>query len=219
MWIQEYREREKLELWQFQQRVNEFSKESSVPLQGIVSERLIHTLETINTVTNPHIANIIAVLCGATPEQRDMIVSEPHKGKWKPTNKDKMLASKINSKPFIKGVDYHRYNKRIMYSSNTPWLESYAIEQPISSKKAVVKIDMNGNTLDRYETMSETADANNTTRDVIRTRCNRSIKREFGIFKTKLGKTDFKYTFRYANEWDKMTQQEKIKDVRRTLED
>jgi hypothetical protein len=81
MWITDYREREGLELYQLQQRVNSFIHKMSNPIEATISGELIHMLEVDkNAVTHPRIANAIAIMCDATQEQRDMIVADVQQG-------------------------------------------------------------------------------------------------------------------------------------------
>ena len=84
MWIQDYREREGLELYELQERINIHGKEMNPPLYGMVSTKLIHLLErSKNPITHPHIASAIADVCGATPEQYDEIVAEQYRGYYR----------------------------------------------------------------------------------------------------------------------------------------
>ena len=63
--------------------LDEFAREvnKSAELVCTITDQLIHILE-IGGVTHPRIANAIAEYCGATAEQRDMIVNEMHKGEY-----------------------------------------------------------------------------------------------------------------------------------------
>lgn len=82
MWIEDYRRRNGLELYELAELVNKHRREKGIAY-GIVSDKLLHMLERDkNAVTHPLLANAIAEVCGATPKQRDMIVADIHKGTW-----------------------------------------------------------------------------------------------------------------------------------------
>ncbi len=207
MWITDYRESKELELWQFQQQVNEYGKKMENPLCGTVSGHLIHMLEVDkNAVTHPRIADVIAILCGATSKQRDMIVDKKHWNTFDPSSVNQELLDEINNKPFIKGVDYHKTSKPKSERKDTS-----------NNKCAVVKLDMSGNTIERYDSITGAAEAENMGYDAVKSRCKRLVKKELGVFKQKNGSvSEFKYTFRFANEWDKMTREQKLEDVKRS---
>lgn len=219
MWITDYRENAGLELWQFQQRVNMYGKKLENPFQGVISERLIHMLEVDeNAVTHPRIADAIAVLCGATSEQRDMIVADIHKGQYSPTNEEIMLAKKINQTVFIKGVDYHSTvsKKRKIVNKPKPKLPPTIKINPNQYSMAVVKVDYHGNVVKRYPSMSEAARCEKTHRTCIKARCVRELHKEFGVFMNQKIKVNHEYTFRYADEWDTMDTEQRIADINRT---
>lgn len=213
MWIQEYREREKLELWQFQQRVNEYGKRLKEPFYGTISAQLIHMLEVDkNAVTHPRIANAIATLCEATPEQRDMIVAEQHRGEWNgPTQNEFRIAEIVNAKIFVKGIDYHK----TVTVSGTPEKQKPYIP---NTTKPVVKIDVLGNVVKRYDGAKQASLHEPVEKAAIKRRCQRYVKKEFVRYFNDQGSVPNKYTFRYADEWDKMTEDEKAADMKRALE-
>ena len=213
MWIQEYREREKLELWQFQQRVNEYGKRLKEPFYGTISAQLIHMLEVDkNAVTHPRIANAIATLCEATPNQRDLIVAEPHKGNWNgPTQNESRIAEIVNAKIFVKGIDYHK----TVTVSGTPEKQKPYIP---NTTKPVVKIDVLGNVVKRYDGAKQASLHEPVEKGAIKRRCQRYVKKEFVRYFNGQGSCPKKYTFRYADEWDKMTEDERAADMKRALE-
>lgn len=216
MWIQEYREREKLELWQFQQRVNTYGQNIEKPFFGIISADLIHMLEVDkNAVTHPRIADAIATLCEATPEQRDMIVAECHKGEWNgPTDDELEIARKVNLKVFVKGIDYHT----ITTISGTPSVEPERQKlSTISNIRPVVKIDILGNVVKRYSGAKQASEFERLERSAIKSRCQRKVKKEFARYGIEQESPLDKCTFRYADEWDVMTREEKIADINRSL--
>lgn len=217
MWIQEYREREKLELWQFQQRVNEYRRHLKEPAYGTVSAELIHMLEVDkNAVTHPKIANAIAVLCEATPKQRDMIVAERHRGKWKgPTAEELRMAKIINTTLFANGIDFCRASA-IVVEQNT---EKKKRRMPSANiVRPVVKVDILGNVVERYSGAKQASEFEQLKRSSIKTRCQRRVKNEFARYGIEKESNSEKFTFRYADEWDTMTREEKIADIQRSLE-
>ena len=86
MWIEAYREREGLERDELARRANKYRYEKGEdPLCGYISDTLIWILETRrNAITHPVLADAIAAVCGATAEQRDMIVAKHNRGTWEP---------------------------------------------------------------------------------------------------------------------------------------
>ena len=83
MWIEEYRKQNGLELDEFARLVNIAGRRMRPPLEGTVSDTLIHLLEHMKVPrTHPRIADAIAAVCHATQEHRDSIVDPRHKGTW-----------------------------------------------------------------------------------------------------------------------------------------
>lgn len=133
MWIEDFRIKNGLELDEFTRRVNMHARKVNPPLESGVSDTLIHMLERQkNAVTHPRIANIIADVCGATAEQRDMIVAEIHRGQWnpvvtKPNFNDLKLHGQNGSKAVVKidrrgnAVDY--YESVVDAARRTPQTE------------------------------------------------------------------------------------------------
>ena len=149
-WIAEYRQREGLALDEFMLRVNMHRRNVEPVLEAVISDSLIHYLERgKNAITHPRIANLIAEVCGATAEQRDMIVDEKHRGTWSPEEtitvirREQSEASKHNG------------------------------------SKAVVKVDRHGNTLDWYESVAEAVRKQTMNDSAIRARCKRKVQSEF----------------------------------------
>ena len=174
MWIEEYRNREGLELYELAEKVNKYRREYDPFSCGIVSDQLLHILErSRNAVTHPRIANAIAEVCGATPEQRDMIVHKIHRGTWEPT----------------------RPGER----------EKVDVSKPKIGYKPVVKVDRYGNIIDRYESLTDAVRYEAHRENSIRDRCKRRIDQEFT--------PQTPYTYRYADEWDNMTDEERLRDV------
>ena len=94
MWIEDYRREHNLELDEFARLVNAVGREIHSPWYGTVTDELVYTLETRkNAKTHPHFADAIAVVCKATPEQRDSIVAEKHRG-WEPPKKNFSWSSR-----------------------------------------------------------------------------------------------------------------------------
>lgn len=178
MWIDEYREKNGLELDDFARRVNWVGRKMNPPLWGTVSDTLIHFLERSSSPrTHPRIADAIATACHATPEQRDTIVDKEHRGTWK---MQQLFTTTMT--PVEKNVNTHKPG----------------YERPI------VKIDVQGRVVARYTSLTAAENCEDLGRDSIRVRCKREVKSEFN------GR---KYTFRFAEEWDKMTNEQKLEDL------
>ena len=151
MWIQEYREAHGMELDDFARAVNRHGRGMTPRLICTVTDELIHLLE-IGGVTHPKIANAIAECCGATVEQRDMIVSQSHKGEWEPRQKA-------------------QYARRGGFNYNNC----------ASGAKPVVKVDRHGNVVAAYESLVEASRHEQMNEDNIRKRCKRRLKQEITL--------------------------------------
>lgn len=184
MWIEDYRKQKGIELDEFARLVNIAGRRMKPPLEGVVSDTLIHTLERMRTPrTHPRIADAIATVCGATQEQRDSIVDARHKGTWEK----------------ISFVD--TWHKAVKEEENG---------HKIGYEKPVVKVNSNGKILARYGSLTAAENNGSMSLDAIRTRCRHGIKNEFV-------KQDF--TYRFADEWDKMTQLQRLQDLGIEVED
>lgn len=83
MWIEEFRNKNNLDRYEFARLLRRLGARMRPGRPIECSETLIWILERMkHAVTHPNIANLIAAACGATAEQRDMIVAEKWRGKW-----------------------------------------------------------------------------------------------------------------------------------------
>ena len=148
--------------------LDEFAREvnKSAELVCTITDNLIHILE-IGGITHPRIADARAKYCGATAEQRDLIVHDDHKGEY--------------------------VQERVWFNNAT------------NGAKAVVKVNLQGNVLEVYESVVETARHEQVNEDTIRKHCKRRIKQDMTLQRP--------FTFRYKAEWDKMTREEQLKDI------
>lgn len=152
MWIEDYRLANGLELDEFARRVNIVGRKMNPPLEGTVSDTLIHILERSREPrTNPRIANAIAMVCGATAEQRDSIVAEKHRGKWEPVK------------------DVFAWGDWVFGKQTRPPLNDHS----------VVMVDLQGRVLHRYESAKSAAKHSDISADSILNRCNHRMKNEF----------------------------------------
>ena len=152
VWIQEYRTAIGMELDEFARAVNAYGRRMNPPLVCTISDTLIHMLERVkNCVTHPNIANAIAGYCGATQEQRDMIVAPIHKGTWS-------------------------LNRFIRNADNDDGETSKLIP---NGSRAVYKISMSGEVLAEYYSIAEAARNEKPNEDNIRNRCKRRSQVDF----------------------------------------
>ena len=225
MWIKEYRDREGLELWQLQQRVNDFARNMFNPIKACISGELIHMLEVDeNAVTHPRIANVIATICNASTYQRDMIVHKKHRGLWNgPTDEDMELADSIRKKWDIiddENGDKKKRDIKDYMAVMQDEQEKKKRRKPKSNARAVVKLDRYGNIHARYQSIGQACEAEGVNKGVIQTRCYRRIRKEFGVneYDRHHGKLPaMEYTYRFANEWDSMSTGQKMLDIQRTI--
>lgn len=184
MWITEFREANGMSLQDFGAIMRHRCRRAK--LAGRISDGLIERLETEKGfVTHPHFANLIAEACGATARQRDAIVPEKYRGKWKP-------GGKIATAGEVK--------------RENPWRALPAVPRPRppeaeepgkehrggSEKRPVVQLDRNGKVLAQFDSLKDAAKATGLSTSAIAERCMRRLKgnefRRYG------------YTFRFRDE-------------------
>ena len=152
MWIEDYRTANGMELDEFARAVNKYGHTEATPtLICTITDTLVHLLE-IGSITHPRIANVIAEFCGASAEQRDMIVHKDHHGEWQP-NQPVALAN--------------------------PCAVRFNNSQ--SGAKPVVKINISGNVVAAYESVVEAARHEDVNEHNIRSRCKRRAKHELTV--------------------------------------
>ena len=150
MWIRDWREAHGMELDDFARAVNRYGHERMKPrLTCYITDYLVHMIE-VGAITHPRIANAIAEYCGATAEQRDMLVNEEHRGEWKP------------------GQHEVRYVKKSASRFNNCQ----------NGAKPVVKVDVNGEVIASYESLNAASRYERLCEDNIRDRCKRRARRE-----------------------------------------
>ena len=200
MWIREYREHMGLELFEFARIVNMYRRYAQLQMNGIISDKLIHMLEVDEmAITHPVLANAIATVCGATQEQRNGIVAPYNKCDW-------ICPSDAETKRLIDRAFYmvmRRMPDEEKSDEGTNEGPSLAFK-----KRPVLKLDRMGNTLESYNSVQSAAIANKLSTKWVRNRCRKTIKDKRFIFTE-----DRNYTFRYADEWDEMSQAERLADI------
>lgn len=206
MWLREYRESAKLELDEFARVVNTYRRLAKMPVNGIVSNTLVHILEVDDrTVTHPNLANAIAAVCGATPEQRDSIVAEEYRGTWTPGANDKQLVNKAIWK--VTGKIPSDMDVSMMVKQTANKQTNYMANHSCIQFRTIAKVDMYGHIIETYDTVKKASIANNIGEKFIRNRCKRNVK------DTPPSGIKPMFTFRYLDEWDKMTREQRLADL------
>ena len=95
--------------------------------------------------------------------------------------------------------DPSKYNRIASASQNTTAKRSTA-----HGERSVVKIDRNGMVVRRYPSLAMAERYEDMTCESIRARCRRRVGGEL---------ERWAYTYRYADEWDKMSRAERLKDL------
>ena len=193
-WVQEYRQSIGMSRGQFARAITR-------QLGGcgdnriVVPEKLIYMLEEWpKCYTHPKLANMIAAACGATPEQRDMIVNRVHRGKWR-------------------GVD----GPRVAMELPPTRLPIRAKAQPVAgdkyahNNKQVVVLDRAGREVKRCASGREAAEFMGLSSTTVYSRCAHATPLEFTTVGTP-------YTCRYAQEWDALTPSARAASIRRALQ-
>lgn len=186
MWLTDFRAQFGLELETLGYYIRKEGLKSHPPLR--VSDELLYMLENFgNFRTVPKLADLIAEVCGATAEQRDQLVLEKHRGTWKP--------KEGAGKPWLKAAVTPK-------GSNTK-----GPARAETDARAVVKVNRYATELARYRTGHDAAVQNCVTENQVTRRCHHRYQSD-----------EFKlagYTFRFAREWDAMTEAQRRADVAR----
>ena len=172
------------------------------------SGKLIDILE-YGGITHPNIAAVITMVCGGTAEDFDSIVHEDYRGKWKPGQK-LMFESRYNDIPdefTILTAEQKAKREEEKRTEKTEVKPPKAVEKYFI--KPVVKIGRDGTEEMRFASMSEAAAHANVGLITVSLRCNKKISDKTDEFKAA------KCTWRFANEWDAMTEEQRAKEVKR----
>lgn len=163
---------------------------------GQVSRLLIEKLEhrVGNGFTHPHFADAIAAVCGATAKQRDMIVAERHRGTWRMTEAAQKRAER--AKEIAVKAHPWRALPAVRQVDGKPAVQHYV--------RAVVKINRDGDVLKRYFSVMDAAVFNYCSDESVRARCQMKVKQEWSRGNV---------SYRYADQWDSMTPEEKKRSV------
>lgn len=186
MWIQDYREAHGLDLYELRQLVNEQLHRRFPYANCWISEYLLGILENSNSPrTHPTIATVIADVCRATPKQFNQIVHSKHWGIYQP--------------------------------QYPPDPDDTATDAPksIINPRAVVKLNDLGEVVGRFESIKAAAAEGYLKESAIAARCRREL---FFEFKPKYDRykkmvLDRPWTYRWADEWDTMNEQQRIDDI------
>lgn len=152
--------------------------------------------ERPGAVTHPKLANMIARACGASPEERDMIVHRNHRGRWHGVARAALDRE-------------HPYRKHPAATTKKA-RESAAEGRYMRQKRAVVALDRTGSVVKRLESLTEAAYWVGLSEEAVASRCKHLTKYEFA--KGNL------YTFRWADEWDAMTPTARVSEIRKAAE-
>lgn len=146
-------------------------------------------------MTHHKIAAKIAEVTGATAEQYDSIVTEAHRGEYKPP-----AAVRRKTRGQAKAA-----------LPRTGADQAAAEAKPVKPKKIrqIVKIDRNAKEVCRYDRLYTAAAAEEASSETIKKRC----KRRYGSQHLEFGSGNRRYTYRYGDEWDAMTEEERRKDI------
>lgn len=193
MWITEYRQRYGLTLEQLAGMIRRAGARKDPELW--ISDQLLYMLETREGFkTVPKLADLIAEACGATAKQRDELVLEQYRGKWKPTR----------VKPEI------QRRAAIQKPLNPPMPQKEAQPRPAFKARKVVKVNRYGIELERYRSCDMAGAMCGVSAKYVNQRCHHRLK--YDEFNMINGRT---YTFRFADEWDVMSEDERLKDLTR----
>ena len=193
MWITDYRQRYGLTLEQLAGMIRRAGARKDPELW--ISDQLLYMLETREGFkTVPKLADLIAEACGATAKQRDALVLEQYRGKWKPTRvKPEVERRAAVKKPLIQPMPQKEEQPR-----------------PAFKARKVVKVNRHGVVLERFRSCDMAGAMCGVSAKYVNQRCHHRLK--FDEFNMANNRT---YTFRFADEWDAMSEDERMKDLTR----
>lgn len=178
----------------------QFARAITIKLGGIGERRMVVPANLITILeeqphprTHPKLADLIAAACGATPEQRDMIVARRHRGTWHGVNAPQLAYGPERA-----------HTERPAVKNKPRQGDKYA-----HNNKSVVVIDRAGNVVKRCASGKEAAAYMGLSSTTVYNRCAHAAPLEFT--------THNPYTCRYAKEWDGLTPSAKAASIRRAL--
>lgn len=188
MWLGEYMDEHGIEPEEIARRAAAYRQLNGERICAQPTGALVATLAAGGgkLFTHPRFANAIAAVCGATGRQRDMLVAKKHRQTWRMTD-----AAKARAAEAARRVEVH------------PWRAEPAVRFP-HNIRAVVAVDRHANVLRRYRSVEAASVAEYRHHSYICRRCRRITGNNFGADDV---------TYRYADEWDSMTELEKLRDV------
>lgn len=188
MWLTDFREEHGLDIHELAVLIRRYGAKKRPPKS--VSERLLWLLEVDpDFVTVPGLANLIAEACGATGKQRDELVLPKYKGTWK-------QRERAGNAPILEMI---RRSTR----------EQAALSD--NRCRPVLLITRDGVAVRRFEGANNAARHCGCCPEAVLNRCNRRVVSwEFGIVKG--------FTWRWADEWDTMNNEQRLIDIRRTID-
>ena len=155
---------------------------SMVRRRGVGCSALLIGIVEGGGITHPNIANKIAIVAQATPEQRDSMVHPDRRGGWRPPKPKRRSEHEKLPQPLAPNVI------------------------PDNARR-VVMIDIAGKEIARFESISDAAEAVGCTPGTVSNRCRRAISCGTGEFRF------FDCTWRYAQEWDSMSELARAADI------
>ena len=192
-WLMAYMRENELSPEEIARRASEYRVLNREEIFGQPTGALVATLAAAGGTmkTCATFASAIAAVCGATGRQRDMLVTARHRREWRFTDEAVARAQRAAAR-----VEAHMH----------PWRALPAVTRPRNSEggHAVVKIDKHANVFKRYSTIEHASEAELVSASYIIRRCMRQVKSEFDRGY---------YSYRYADEWDKMDQMGRLRDV------
>ena len=192
MWIEDFRTKYGLERDEFARRVRVLGARKRPERPIGCTEALVYMLErSSRPITHPNIADLLAEACGATAEQRDSIVAKKWRGEWKGDGIPRCL----------KGCEWTMGKAK--EAAPGPRDQPYW-RRGVAGRRSIVKIDANGNVLERYVSLTQATALCGQSMNSIGERARKCVRNEF---------IPGGHSFRFAEEWDKMTPEERRKDL------
>ena len=191
MWIEDFRNRYNLERHEFARRVRVLGARKRPGRPIGCSESLVYLLErSSKPVTHPNIADLLAEACGASAEEWDSIVRPKWRGRWRGDGVPRCLkgcewtAGKSGSLPGPVDQPHWRHGE--------------------AGRREIVKIDANGEVLERYVSLTYATAVLGQSMNSIGERARKCVRNEFA---------PKGYSFRFAEEWDGMSPEERKRDL------
>lgn len=208
MWLTEFREAHGLSIEQLGWAVRMAGKRKE-PQIFIRDTTLLNLEREPGYLVIPAFADLIAEVCGATPEQRDALTLPRYAGRWRPTGESGEMAEALQAcarkrapakpaeAPRI-GGNPPQIRAQVTATTEPPSAAPCSTPKKRHQRRAVVVIDWQGRELGRYQSIGDAAAETGIGRTLVHAHCCMRGDVKSHMTRKSLG-------FVFADEWAAMT--------------